>query len=67
MSTYHAYFTVVLFVIMVGIIFWAYSGKRKSSFEEAANIPFTDANHSEVGANNPSTFSEQNHDQGARS
>ncbi len=34
--------TAVLLVSFVGMCFWAYSHKRKSAFEEAANIPFAD-------------------------
>ena len=32
--------TVITFITFVGIIVWAYSRKRKSEFEEAANAPF---------------------------
>jgi cytochrome c oxidase cbb3-type subunit 4 len=32
--------TVVSFVTFIGIIAWAYSRKRKRSFDEAANAPF---------------------------
>jgi len=34
--------TVVLFISFIGIIFWAYSSKQKSRFDEAANLPFAD-------------------------
>jgi len=34
--------TVVVLVLFVGIVIWAWSGKRKERFEEAANIPFAD-------------------------
>ena len=34
--------TVVVFVAFIGLLFWAYSGKRKSGFDEAANLPFAD-------------------------
>jgi len=27
-------------VVFIGIVLWAWSGKRKQSFDEAANIPF---------------------------
>jgi len=27
-------------VLFVGIVIWAWSGKRKQEFDEAANIPF---------------------------
>jgi cytochrome c oxidase cbb3-type subunit IV len=34
--------TVLLFVTFVGICLWAWSGRRKKAFEEAANLPFAD-------------------------
>lgn len=34
--------TIVVFVAFIGLLFWAYSAKRKNSFEEAANLPFAD-------------------------
>lgn len=41
-GTIHAIWTVILFLSMVGIIFWAYSKKQKTRFEEAANLIFAD-------------------------
>jgi cytochrome c oxidase cbb3-type subunit 4 len=35
-------FTVLAFVLFVGIVVWAYSGKRKGSFDEAANAVLDD-------------------------
>jgi len=32
--------TVVMFVTFVGIVVWAYSKRRKASFDAAANEPF---------------------------
>ena len=37
-----AWHTVVLLISFVGIVIWAYSKRRKSDFDEAANLPFTD-------------------------
>ena len=34
--------TVLSFATFIGIVGWAYSGKRKESFEEAALLPFSD-------------------------
>jgi len=34
--------TLVVLVLFVGIVIWAWSGKRKQEFDEAANIPFTE-------------------------
>ena len=35
--------TVLIFVAFIGLVFWAYSSKRKDSFAEAALLPFSDA------------------------
>ncbi len=35
-----AWSTVVLFVLFIGIVVWAYSSKRKARFDEAAQLPF---------------------------
>ncbi len=32
--------TIVVMVVFVGIVVWAYSDKRRQRFEEAAQIPF---------------------------
>ena len=34
--------TLFLMVAFIGVCFWAYSGKRKSFFEDAGNLPFAD-------------------------
>ena len=34
--------TLLSFIVFAGIVFWAYSGKQKARFEEAANLPFID-------------------------
>ena len=32
--------TLVVLVLFVGIVIWAWSGKRKQDFDEAAHMPF---------------------------
>jgi len=34
--------TIVIMVTFLGIVAWAYSSKRKSDFDEAAQLPFDD-------------------------
>ena len=34
--------TVVMLVVFLGIVVWAYSGKRRAAFEEAARVPLED-------------------------
>ena len=42
MAEFHSWWTVVLLVVFVGIVVWAWSGKRKKHFEQAARIPLDD-------------------------
>lgn len=37
--------TVVMFVMFVGIVIWAFSKRRKKDFEEAAHLPFDEDDH----------------------
>ena len=41
-SMIQSVWTVVVLVLFVGIVIWAWSGKRKQDFDEAANIPFNE-------------------------
>ena len=34
--------TVVMMIVFVTIVAWAYSGKRRAQFDEAARVPFED-------------------------
>lgn len=34
--------TAVVFIAFISVVLWAYSSKRKSSFDDAANLPFAD-------------------------
>ncbi|MBT3204097.1 MAG: cbb3-type cytochrome oxidase subunit 3 [Gammaproteobacteria bacterium] len=34
----HSIWTVVVFIVFIGIIVWAYSGRRKKDFDEAARL-----------------------------
>ena len=40
--TIHAIWTVVLFIVFIGIVLWAYSGRRKKDFDEAARLALDD-------------------------
>lgn len=41
MALFHSWFTVVLLVLFIGIVIWAYSSRRKKDFDEAARLPFS--------------------------
>jgi cytochrome c oxidase cbb3-type subunit IV len=34
--------TTLSFVVFAGIVIWAYSGRQRARFDEAANLPFAD-------------------------
>ena len=36
---FHSYWTVLLLVVFIAIGIWAYSGKRRQAFKDAARIP----------------------------
>lgn len=39
---FQSIWTVVTFAVFIGIIIWAWSGKRKQAFRDAANLPLED-------------------------
>ena len=39
-NTLRSIFTIIIFVAFIAIWFWAWSKKRKTEFDEAANLPF---------------------------
>lgn len=38
----HTIWTVLLMIIFVGIVVWAWSGRRRERFEKAARLPLED-------------------------
>ena len=40
--TIQSIWTVIVFLIFIGIVLWAWSGKNKVVFDEAARIPLED-------------------------
>lgn len=38
----HGILTAILMILFAGIVWWAYSGRQKERFDEAANLPFAD-------------------------
>jgi cytochrome c oxidase cbb3-type subunit 4 len=38
----HSIWTVVVFIVFIGIVLWAYSGSRKKDFDEAAMLALDD-------------------------
>ncbi len=48
-GTFRGLITLILIIGFVGIVWWAYSKRRKPDFEEAANLPFADDDESLPG------------------
>ncbi len=64
--------TVVSFIVFLLIVWWAYSGRQKKRFDEAANLPFADDDMQErsvekqqAANSNVSSHIEQSTDQSA--
>jgi cytochrome c oxidase cbb3-type subunit 4 len=38
----HSIWTVLVFVVFIGIVLWAFSGRRKKDFDEAARLVLDD-------------------------
>ena len=36
---FHSFWTVALLILFIGIVIWAFSSRRKRSFDEAARLP----------------------------
>ncbi len=41
-NTFRGLTTILVMIVFIGIVLWAYSRKRKSKFDDAANLPFAD-------------------------
>lgn len=39
-GTWRGFYTVLVFVLFIAVIWWAYSKKRKQNFDDAANSIF---------------------------
>ncbi|AMG31831.1 CcoQ/FixQ family Cbb3-type cytochrome c oxidase assembly chaperone [Grimontia hollisae] len=42
MASFHALWTLMIFICFIVIVLWAYSSRRKKEFDEAANLVFAD-------------------------
>lgn len=42
MTTVRVVTTVILFIVFLGIVAWAWSGRQRAAFEEAARLPLED-------------------------
>jgi cytochrome c oxidase cbb3-type subunit IV len=49
-----SFVTVGFFLLFLGIVAWAYSGRNRSQFDEAAALPFLDEDNKTPNAPNAS-------------
>ena len=42
MAMFHSLWTVLLVIVFIGIIVWAFSSRRKQRFDAAARLPLED-------------------------
>ncbi len=52
--------TLFVMLAFIGVCLWAYSGKRKKTFEQAAQLPFEDDHLDIASLNNPENRGEHN-------
>jgi len=51
--------TILVMIVFVGICLWAFSGKKKQDFNDAADLPFKD---DEIAKRTLSETERENHD-----
>ncbi|MBA3902067.1 MAG: CcoQ/FixQ family Cbb3-type cytochrome c oxidase assembly chaperone [Rhodocyclaceae bacterium] len=54
-----SFVTVLAFATFIGIVLWAWSGRQKQAFDEAANLPFAE---DELPASARSASKESHHE-----
>jgi len=42
LAMFHSWWTVLLLILFIGIVIWAFSSRRKKSFDLAARMPLED-------------------------
>jgi cytochrome c oxidase cbb3-type subunit 4 len=52
MIVFNSILTLVLFLVFLGIVIWAWSSKRKKQFDEAARLPLDDDHLEKTERNN---------------
>lgn len=46
-----SFWTVIAFITFIGIVIWAWSGRRKKDFADAANLIFDDKDSADISGN----------------
>ncbi|MDN7123679.1 cbb3-type cytochrome oxidase subunit 3 [Pseudidiomarina terrestris] len=58
--TWRSFYTVLVFVLFIGVVFWAYSKGRKKKFDEAAKSIFEEDELKETKQDNTKQESKDN-------
>jgi cytochrome c oxidase cbb3-type subunit 4 len=51
--------TILVMIVFIGICLWAFNGRKKKDFDDAANLPFQD---DEIAQRTLSEIERKNHD-----
>ncbi len=51
LTTLRSIVTLISFLVFIGIVLWAWSGKNRARFQEAAMLPFADDDIGEPAVN----------------
>ncbi|MDN3557329.1 cbb3-type cytochrome oxidase subunit 3 [Halomonas maura] len=65
-GTVRGIITGLLIIAFVGLVWWAYSKRRKPDFDEAANLPFADEDEQPTRDTHASREADSRHDKGDR-
>ncbi len=58
--TWRSFYTVLVFVLFIGVVWWAYSKSQKKNFDEAANSIFDDEQPSSMTSDSTEQESKNN-------
>lgn len=58
-GTFRGITTLLILIAFLGVVFWAYSKRRKNDFDEAQNLPFADDD--ETALHDPSDSQHSTH------
>ncbi len=50
-TDFHIAYTIIMLIVFIGIVAWAWSAKRKRGFRDAANLPFADEQQDRASGN----------------
>ncbi|HET8791397.1 MAG TPA: cbb3-type cytochrome c oxidase subunit 3 [Modicisalibacter sp.] len=58
-GTFRGITTLLVLFCFLGIVFWAYSKRRKKDFDEASRLPFADDEDESTPGNEPSASTDE--------